>query len=55
MENLTELTDKELLVIEGGGFWGDLAYGVAYTIRVASEISDALRSNPAYGDPSLYK
>ena len=37
MENLIELTVKELMTIEGGakdrGFWGDLAYGVSYVIH----------------------
>ena len=31
MENyLEELTECEMLVIDGGSFWNDLAYGVGY-------------------------
>lgn len=55
MKNLTELTENELLNIEGGGFWGDLAYAVAYTIHAASEISNSLSSNPSYGNANVYK
>jgi hypothetical protein len=56
MENLTVLSDFELLNIEGGrSFWGDLSYGVAYTIRSAYEIAASLRSDSRHGNAMVYK
>ena len=55
MENITELTSKELINIDGGGFWGDVAYMVGYSIHAASEISNLLSSNPNFGNANVYK
>ncbi|QPH38203.1 hypothetical protein [Pedobacter endophyticus] len=53
--NLEELSAHELEIIDGGGFWGDLAYGIGYAARHAYEIGKSLRSNPAYGNANVYK
>ena len=30
MKNIQTLTNEELLMINGGGFWGDVAYALGY-------------------------
>lgn len=55
MENLAELTNYELIEIEGGSFFEDLAYGIAYTVHSAYRLTQALGSDSRYGDAMYYK
>jgi bacteriocin-like protein len=56
MKNLKELNENELLNISGGeGFWGDLAYGIAYTLHSAYEIAQLLKSDSRHGNAMIYK
>jgi hypothetical protein len=57
MKNLKELNENELLNITAGGegFWGDLAYGLAYTLHSAYEIAQSLRSDSRHGNAMIYK
>ena len=51
MENLIELTVKELMTIDGGGkdrgFWGDLAYGVSYAAHQFVYWAEQVKQNEA--------
>ncbi|WP_406824029.1 hypothetical protein [Pedobacter sp. KACC 23697] len=53
--NLEELTAQDMLIIEGGSFWYDVAYAIGYTFRAASDISSSLRNDPRHGDANVYK
>lgn len=51
--DLTPLSNEELLIIEGGGFWKDVAYAAAATIKfIGYAVKDAV-NNPIR--PSEYR
>lgn len=51
--NITMLSNEELLTIEGGGFWKDVAYATAATIKfIGYALKDAV-NNPIR--PSEYR
>lgn len=55
---LQELTTDELMYIDGGdlgNLFYDLFYAVSCTVRFASNVSDGLKDNPNYGNPTMYK
>ncbi|WP_158542142.1 hypothetical protein [Pedobacter chinensis] len=55
---LEELTIEEQIAIEGGrigNFIYDVMYCISYTAHASYDIANSLRSNPAYGNASVYK
>ena len=52
MENLS---NDELLTINGGSFWEDVAYAAGYVLSSANTLANNLRKLDYHGNAMVYK
>jgi hypothetical protein len=45
MENLKELNKEELVMIEGGSFWKDMAYAIGYAAHQFKYFAEQVEEN----------